>query len=170
MGRSSGGDYATIGQAMHAIGSAATAETPHVIMLAPGTYTEPLLTLKPHVSIHGSGTQATIISSPVNFDPVLVGTGALGHIEIRDLTLRHTGDVEAVALRVSDVTGSVTVRDVALRANTSATVSRGAVVDEEDQSDDTVAIRAVNNHIAADDRVDVVMLPIADGLTIARKR
>jgi caffeoyl-CoA O-methyltransferase len=46
----------------------------------------------------------------------------------------------------------------------------GAVVDEEDQSDDTVAIRAVNNHIAADDRVDVVMLPIADGLTIARKR
>ena len=33
-----------------------------------------------------------------------------------------------------------------------------------------VAIRAVNDHIAADDRVDVVMLPIADGLTIARKR
>ena len=46
----------------------------------------------------------------------------------------------------------------------------GNVVDEDDQSDDTVAIRAVNNHIAADDRVDVVMLPIADGLTIARKR
>ena len=46
----------------------------------------------------------------------------------------------------------------------------GNVVDEDDQSDDTVAIRAVNNHIAADERVDVVMLPIADGLTIARKR
>ena len=46
----------------------------------------------------------------------------------------------------------------------------GRVVDDSDQSDDTVAIRAVNDHIAADDRVDVVMLPIADGLTIARKR
>jgi caffeoyl-CoA O-methyltransferase len=46
----------------------------------------------------------------------------------------------------------------------------GNVVDDTDQSDDTVAIRAVNDHIAADARVDVVMLPIADGLTIARKR
>jgi len=46
----------------------------------------------------------------------------------------------------------------------------GHVVDDTDQSDDTVAIRAVNDHIAADERVEVVMLPIADGLTIARKR
>ena len=46
----------------------------------------------------------------------------------------------------------------------------GNVVDDADQSDDTVAIRAVNDHIAADERMDVVMLPIADGLTIARKR
>jgi caffeoyl-CoA O-methyltransferase len=46
----------------------------------------------------------------------------------------------------------------------------GNVVDDADQSDDTVALRAVNDHIAADDRVDVVMLPIADGLTIARRR
>jgi caffeoyl-CoA O-methyltransferase len=46
----------------------------------------------------------------------------------------------------------------------------GNVVDAADQSDDTVAIREVNDHIAADERVDVVMLPIADGLTIARRR
>ena len=46
----------------------------------------------------------------------------------------------------------------------------GNVIDDDDQSDDTIAIRAVNDHIAADSRVDVVMLPIADGLTIARKR
>jgi caffeoyl-CoA O-methyltransferase len=46
----------------------------------------------------------------------------------------------------------------------------GNVVDDEDQSDDTVAIRAVNDHIAADERVEAVMLPIADGLTIARRR
>lgn len=46
----------------------------------------------------------------------------------------------------------------------------GNVVDESDQSDDTVALRAVNDHVANDERVEAVMLPIADGLTIARKR
>lgn len=46
----------------------------------------------------------------------------------------------------------------------------GSVIDAADTNADTEAIRAVNAHIAADDRVDVVMLPIADGLTIARKR
>jgi caffeoyl-CoA O-methyltransferase len=46
----------------------------------------------------------------------------------------------------------------------------GNVVDESDQSENTQAIRAVNDHVAADDRVEAVMLPIADGLTVARKR
>lgn len=46
----------------------------------------------------------------------------------------------------------------------------GNVIDASDTSEDTEAIRSVNDHIAADNRVDVVMLPIADGLTIARRR
>lgn len=46
----------------------------------------------------------------------------------------------------------------------------GNVIDPSDSSDDTEAIRALNDHVAADDRVDAVLLPIADGLTIARKR
>jgi caffeoyl-CoA O-methyltransferase len=45
----------------------------------------------------------------------------------------------------------------------------GNVVEESDQSENTVAIRAVNDHVAADPRVEAVMLPIADGLTIARR-
>jgi caffeoyl-CoA O-methyltransferase len=45
----------------------------------------------------------------------------------------------------------------------------GNVADDADQSENTVAIRAINDHIATDDRVEAVMLPIADGLTIARK-
>ena len=44
------------------------------------------------------------------------------------------------------------------------------MVNDEDQSENTVAIRAVNDHVAADARVEAVMLPIADGLTIARKK
>jgi caffeoyl-CoA O-methyltransferase len=46
----------------------------------------------------------------------------------------------------------------------------GAVLDDKDRTDDTVAIRALNDHIAADPRVRVVLLPIGDGLTIAQRR
>jgi len=45
----------------------------------------------------------------------------------------------------------------------------GAVLDDNDDSDDTVAIRAVNDRIAADPRVRVVVLPIGDGLTVAQR-
>jgi caffeoyl-CoA O-methyltransferase len=46
----------------------------------------------------------------------------------------------------------------------------GSVADATDTSEDTVAIRELNDHVARDPRVEAVMLPIADGLTIARKR
>ncbi|MBA2478639.1 MAG: class I SAM-dependent methyltransferase [Sporichthyaceae bacterium] len=46
----------------------------------------------------------------------------------------------------------------------------GVVADPTNTDENTVAIRAVNDHVAADDRVEAVVLPIADGLTIARKR
>jgi caffeoyl-CoA O-methyltransferase len=40
----------------------------------------------------------------------------------------------------------------------------------DDDDDNTAAIKAFNDKIAADDRVDKVMLPIADGLTFITKR
>ena len=46
----------------------------------------------------------------------------------------------------------------------------GAVVDASDRSENTEAIRALNDHVARDTRIESVMLPIADGLTIVRKR
>ena len=46
----------------------------------------------------------------------------------------------------------------------------GRVADASDHDESTEAIRALNAKIAADERVDVVMLPIADGLTLARVR
>jgi caffeoyl-CoA O-methyltransferase len=45
----------------------------------------------------------------------------------------------------------------------------GRVVDPEADDDDVVAIRAFNDRVVADARVEVVMLPLADGLTVARK-
>jgi caffeoyl-CoA O-methyltransferase len=50
------------------------------------------------------------------------------------------------------------------------TLWMGTVVDASVTDDDTKAIRAFNDAVAADDRVDAVQLPISDGLTLLRKR
>ena len=46
----------------------------------------------------------------------------------------------------------------------------GNVINADDTSQDTVALRALNDKIAADARVEAVMLAIADGLTLCRKK
>jgi caffeoyl-CoA O-methyltransferase len=46
----------------------------------------------------------------------------------------------------------------------------GRVFDETDETVRATTMRAVNDRIAADDRVDVVMLPVRDGVTVARRR
>ena len=46
----------------------------------------------------------------------------------------------------------------------------GAVADPADQDEDTRAIRALNAKLHQDARVDLSLLPVGDGLTLARKR
>ncbi len=46
----------------------------------------------------------------------------------------------------------------------------GSVIDPKNQTEDTKAIRALNDLIAHDQRVEAVMIPVADGLTIVRKK
>src|SRR5262249_42226818 len=46
----------------------------------------------------------------------------------------------------------------------------GTVVNPDANDDNTRAIKAFNDKVAADSRVDTVMLPISDGLTMCRKR
>ncbi len=50
------------------------------------------------------------------------------------------------------------------------TFSHGRVIDAGNDSPVVIAIRDFNDHAAADDRVDLVMVPIGDGLTVARKK
>lgn len=50
------------------------------------------------------------------------------------------------------------------------TLWMGAIIDETLTDENTLAMRAFNDFVAADDRVDAVMLPISDGLTMLRKR
>ena len=46
----------------------------------------------------------------------------------------------------------------------------GQVIDANDNSEDTVAIRALNDFIVTDSRVEAVLIPVADGITIVRKK
>jgi caffeoyl-CoA O-methyltransferase len=46
----------------------------------------------------------------------------------------------------------------------------GQVLDPNSQSEDTRALRALNDLIASDQRVQAVMISVSDGLTIVRKR
>ncbi len=46
----------------------------------------------------------------------------------------------------------------------------GSVIDPARQEDDVRAIRAVNERVASDPRVEAVMLPVSDGITLARRR
>jgi caffeoyl-CoA O-methyltransferase len=46
----------------------------------------------------------------------------------------------------------------------------GRVADPAVDDEQTKAIRAFNDHVAKDERVERVMLPVSDGLTLIRKR
>lgn len=49
------------------------------------------------------------------------------------------------------------------------TLSHGRVADKSEQDDNVRGIRQFNDHAMADARVQLVLLPIGDGLTLARK-
>ncbi len=50
------------------------------------------------------------------------------------------------------------------------TFSHGRVIDAGNDNPTVIAIRDFNDHAAADNRVNLVMVPIGDGLTLARKK
>lgn len=47
---------------------------------------------------------------------------------------------------------------------------RGTVYDPSDHSSESVALRAFNTKLHQDERVDICLLPLADGVTFARKK
>ncbi len=50
------------------------------------------------------------------------------------------------------------------------TLWSGRVVDDDATDDDTAAIKAFNDKIAADARVESYLLPVGDGVTLIRKK
>jgi predicted O-methyltransferase YrrM len=50
------------------------------------------------------------------------------------------------------------------------TLWSGHVADPNNRDPNTVALRALNDKLHRDERVDLSLLPVGDGLTLARKR
>jgi caffeoyl-CoA O-methyltransferase len=50
------------------------------------------------------------------------------------------------------------------------TLWSGAVLDPDEREPNTVALRALNDKLHRDERIDLSLLPVGDGLTLARKR
>jgi caffeoyl-CoA O-methyltransferase len=50
------------------------------------------------------------------------------------------------------------------------TFSHGRVIDAGNDNPAVIAVRDFNDHAAADPRVDLIMVPIGDGLTLARRK
>ena len=50
------------------------------------------------------------------------------------------------------------------------TLWQGRVIDDDVDDADTVALRALNTKLAEDERVSLCLLPVADGVTLARRR
>lgn len=46
----------------------------------------------------------------------------------------------------------------------------GGVIDESKTDPDTLGVRRLNDRLVQDERVDISMIPVADGLTLVRKR
>ena len=89
-------------------------------------------------------------SGPDQFDLAFIDADKTGYDAYYEVTLRLVR------------TGGLIILDNTLR--------RGRVAQAQDIEPDTVALRQLNAKIGADDRVDFVLLPIASGMTLARRR
>jgi len=94
---------------------------------------------------------------------LLEGEGRTSHFDLAFIDADKTGydTYYEGALRLVRP-GGLIILDNMLR--------RGRVADPNENDADTVALRKLNSKISCDERVDRVLLPIASGMTLARRR
>jgi predicted O-methyltransferase YrrM len=93
----------------------------------------------------------------------MVGAGESGSYDFAFIDADKTGydSYYEYALKLLRVGGLIAIDNV---------LWSGKVIDPTDKSDDTTALRLLNQKISTDMRVTVSLVPIGDGLTLARKR
>jgi predicted O-methyltransferase YrrM len=91
----------------------------------------------------------------------LVNSNTRFDIAFLDVDKARIGDYFDAVLKLLEPRGLIAVDN---------TLWHGWVLDEWRGDADTVGMRAFNDRIAGDDRLEAVMLPIGDGLTLVRMR
>lgn len=105
-----------------------------------------------------------MLPSAAPFDIPMTGFwhhGVWMHSSFIDADKENYGLYYDAALRLVRVGGHIIVDN---------TLRLGRVFDDEDHEDGTVVMRELNTRIVGDERVDRVMLPIGDGVTLVRRR
>lgn len=120
----SGGDFSSVQAAIDSI-TTASGESPYLVWVAPGTYSE-AVTMKPFVHLQGAGEGVTVISSDIASEPdgsVRPATPTAATVQLasnstlRDLTVVNTGTDEFhVALWADDGNEEVVIENVTTRA------------------------------------------------------
>lgn len=118
-----GGDFNSVQAAIDSI-TDASGESPYLVWIAPGTYSE-VVTMKPFVNLKGDGEGITIISSNIASEPdgpIRPSTPTIGTVQlasnstVRDLTVVNTGTEEFhVALWSEDGVEETVVENVTAR-------------------------------------------------------
>jgi len=93
----------------------------------------------------------------------LINGGLAGHVDMAFIDANKT-DYDAYyerCLRLLRPRGLMLIDNV---------LWSGAVADPDDHTADTLAVRALNAKLKDDDRIDLGLLPVGDGMTIALKR
>ena len=93
----------------------------------------------------------------------MVAAGEAGHYDFAFIDADKTNydTYYEYALRLLRPNGLIAIDNV---------LWSGAVIDPKDQTPDTIALRKLSDKIAHDARVTASLVPIGDGLTLARKR
>jgi len=103
------------------------------------------------------------LGSAVETLDALLDAGDAGTFDLAFIDANKTGydDYYERSLRLVRSGGMIAIDNV---------LWGGRIVDASVHDEDTLAIRALNQKIASDERVDPVMVPIGDGLTLALVR
>ena len=82
----------------------------------------------------------------------------------------HYAQRDAIGRYLADNAGAAALRRYWDKDSRDTTLWSGAVADEAADDTNTKAIRAFNDMVASDQRVEAVILTVGDGLTLVRKR